>query len=118
MKKTMALFGLLIMAVLTTAASCSHTMIASLGDINNDFSYTEIQEQQIDFANKTRLDLSNDAGEITINGWDQPYIQMVATIRAKSNVACFVLDKDEFRQVIDKSDSFEQEIRKAVFERQ
>ena len=41
-----------------------------------------------------------------------------ATVRAKNKVACFILDKAEFQEVLDKSNSFEEELRKAIFERQ
>ncbi len=41
-----------------------------------------------------------------------------ATVRAKTDVACFILTKEEFQSVIDSSTSFEQELRKALFSRQ
>ncbi|MEZ6094060.1 MAG: ATP-binding cassette domain-containing protein [Pirellulaceae bacterium] len=41
-----------------------------------------------------------------------------ATVRAKDDVACFILDKDEFQSVIDSSTTFEEELRKAIFSRQ
>ena len=41
-----------------------------------------------------------------------------ATVRARNDVACFILDKQEFQEVLDKSASFEEELRKAIFERQ
>ena len=40
-----------------------------------------------------------------------------ATITAAEPTTCYVLDRDEFRKVIDTSDSFEAEIRKALFAR-
>lgn len=40
-----------------------------------------------------------------------------ATIVAMEPTTCFVLDRDEFRKVIDASDSFEAEIRKVLFAR-
>ena len=41
-----------------------------------------------------------------------------ATVRAKTEVACFVLSKDEFQSVIDSSSTFEEELRRAIFSRQ
>jgi putative ABC transport system ATP-binding protein len=41
-----------------------------------------------------------------------------ATVRAKTEVACFVLSKEEFQSVIDSSTTFEEELRKAIFSRQ
>lgn len=40
-----------------------------------------------------------------------------ATVRAKNDVACFILDKAEFKSIIDASPTFEEELRKAIFER-
>lgn len=40
-----------------------------------------------------------------------------ATIRATSDVVCFILDKDEFQEVINASASFEEALRRAMFER-
>lgn len=40
-----------------------------------------------------------------------------ATVIAKTQTTCYVLDRDEFREVIDSSDSFESELRKVMFER-
>lgn len=41
-----------------------------------------------------------------------------ATVRATSNVACFILSKDDFQAVLDSSRSFEEELRNAIFARQ
>jgi putative ABC transport system ATP-binding protein len=41
-----------------------------------------------------------------------------ATVRAKTDVACFILTKEEFQSVIDSSTSFEQALRRALFSRQ
>jgi putative ABC transport system ATP-binding protein len=41
-----------------------------------------------------------------------------ATVRAVAPVSCFVLDKDDFQNVIQSSSSFEEELRKAIFTRQ
>ena len=41
-----------------------------------------------------------------------------ATVRAKTDVACFILTKEEFQSVIDSSASFEQALRRALFSRQ
>ena len=40
-----------------------------------------------------------------------------ATIRATSEVVCFILDKDEFQNVLNSSASFEEALRRAMFER-
>jgi CRP-like cAMP-binding protein len=40
-----------------------------------------------------------------------------ATITAVEPTVCYVLERAEFRRIIDSSDSFEQEIRKALFAR-
>jgi putative ABC transport system ATP-binding protein len=41
-----------------------------------------------------------------------------ATVRAKTDVACFVLSKEEFQSIVDTSSSFDEEVRKAIFSRQ
>ena len=41
-----------------------------------------------------------------------------ATVRAKTDVSCFVLSKEEFQSVIDTNSTFEEELRKAIFMRQ
>lgn len=41
-----------------------------------------------------------------------------ATVRAKTNVTCFILSKDDFQSVMDNSQTFEQELRNAIFARQ
>lgn len=41
-----------------------------------------------------------------------------ATVVANEATSCFVLDKDEFRSIIDSSASFEDEVRRALFDRQ
>lgn len=40
-----------------------------------------------------------------------------ATVIARDPTSCFVLDKDEFRGIIDSSASFEDEVRRALFDR-
>jgi len=40
-----------------------------------------------------------------------------ASVIAKTRTRCYVLDREEFRAVVDTSDSFESELRKAMFER-
>lgn len=40
-----------------------------------------------------------------------------ASIVAQTSTTCYVLDREEFREVVDSSDSFESELRKAMFER-
>ena len=41
-----------------------------------------------------------------------------ATVRAKTETLCYTLSKEEFRQVISRSHTFEEELRKALFARQ
>ncbi|MDP1564116.1 MAG: ATP-binding cassette domain-containing protein [Pirellulaceae bacterium] len=41
-----------------------------------------------------------------------------ATVRALTPVSCFVLEKDDFQTVVQSSSSFEEELRKAIFNRQ
>ena len=41
-----------------------------------------------------------------------------ATVRAQTEVSCFVLSKEEFQSVIDSNSTFEEELRKAIFMRQ
>lgn len=41
-----------------------------------------------------------------------------ATVIAKQEVAAYSLSKEDFRAVIDQSASFEEELRKSLFERQ
>lgn len=41
-----------------------------------------------------------------------------ATVRAQSAVTCFILGKEEFQRVVQASASFEEELRKVLFERQ
>ena len=40
-----------------------------------------------------------------------------ATVTATEPTVCYVLDKEDFREVIDSSDTFDQELRKAMFSR-
>lgn len=41
-----------------------------------------------------------------------------ATVRAKTDVSCFVLSKEEFQSVMKSNSTFEEELRKAIFMRQ
>jgi putative ABC transport system ATP-binding protein len=41
-----------------------------------------------------------------------------ATVRALTQVSCFVLSKEEFQEVVNTSATFEQELRQAIFDRQ
>ncbi len=59
------------------------------------------------------LDTGAYFGEIALIK-DQP---RNADVIAAEPTACYVLDRKEFRQVVDTSDSFESELRKALFER-
>jgi putative ABC transport system ATP-binding protein len=61
----------------------------------------------------TQLSTGNFFGEVALIK-DQP---RNASIVATEDTTCYVLDRQEFRAVIDSSDSFESEVRKALFER-
>ena len=41
-----------------------------------------------------------------------------ATVRARDDVACFVLSDDEFQEIVKASSTFEEELRRVLFERQ
>lgn len=41
-----------------------------------------------------------------------------ATVRAMSDLVCFILEKEDFQNVINSSPTFEEELRKAIFDRQ
>lgn len=41
-----------------------------------------------------------------------------ATVRALNDLVCFILEKEDFKAVVDSSPSFEEELRKAIFDRQ
>ena len=61
----------------------------------------------------TQLGSGNYFGEVALIK-DQP---RNANVTAIEDTTCYVLDREEFRNVIDSSDSFESELRKALFER-
>ncbi|MFK7768304.1 MAG: ATP-binding cassette domain-containing protein [Mariniblastus sp.] len=60
-----------------------------------------------------QLATGNYFGEVALIK-DQP---RNASVIATQDTTCFVLDREEFREVVDTSDSFESELRKALFER-
>jgi CRP-like cAMP-binding protein len=41
-----------------------------------------------------------------------------ATVRALGEVACFLLNKEDFQAVVSSSESLEQQLRRVLFERQ
>ena len=61
----------------------------------------------------TELGAGNYFGEVALIE-DKP---RNASVTAIEETTCYVLDRDEFQQVIDASDSFESELRKVLFER-
>lgn len=61
----------------------------------------------------TQLDAGSYFGEVALIK-DQP---RNASVTASEPTTCYVLDRQEFRAVVDSSDSFESELRKALFER-
>ena len=60
-----------------------------------------------------QLDAGSYFGEVALIK-DQP---RNASVTAATDTTCYVLDRSEFRAVVDSSDSFESELRKAMFER-
>ncbi|MEC9094841.1 MAG: ATP-binding cassette domain-containing protein [Planctomycetota bacterium] len=86
------------------------------GDVGSDFfviakGHVEIV---VDGRAVTTLKAGDYFGEVALIK-EQP---RNATVIAKSPTACFVLEKDEFRSIVDASASFEDEIRRALFDRQ
>jgi putative ABC transport system ATP-binding protein len=69
---------------------------------------------EIDGRQVNSLDQGSFFGEMALIH-DQP---RNATVRALTPVSCFVLEKDDFQNVIQSSSSFEEELRKAIFVRQ
>jgi len=61
----------------------------------------------------TQLEAGSFFGEVALIK-DQP---RNANVTAMEPTICYVLDREEFRSVVDSSDSFESELRKALFER-
>ena len=61
----------------------------------------------------TQLDAGNYFGEVALIE-DKP---RNANVTAIEETTCYVLERAEFRSVIDASDSFESELRKVLFER-
>jgi len=84
--KFFASMTLLLVGVLSMAASCVDISVHDLQsmDWDEDYKFTTTVEQSLDFANRSALILENPAGHIEIEGWDQSTIQFTATISAKT----------------------------------
>jgi len=93
----------------------SGSEIIRQGDIGYEFFLIGRGEVDVEVDGKVVNTLSQGAffGEISLVK-QQP---RSATVRASSNVVCFVLSKDEFQAVMDSSQSFEEELRNAIFSR-
>lgn len=79
--KALGVVGLIGVALLLSAYACDHEQ---LGALNEDYRFSAVIEQTIDFDGKTKLTLDNAAGEIVIEAWDQPQVQLLATKKAKT----------------------------------
>jgi putative ABC transport system ATP-binding protein len=91
-------------------------VIVQQGEIGEEFFVLGkgIVDVDVNGEQVNRLEEGGFFGEISLVQ-DQP---RNATVRAKTDAACFVLSKDEFRKVMDSSQTFEEELRKAIFSRQ
>lgn len=84
--KLFGALGLLLIGVLNMAAACVDVNANEFNRIDwdeNAYEFSSVMEQTINFENKTEFNLDNPAGEIVIEGWDQPTVQLNATIWAK-----------------------------------
>ena len=91
-------------------------VIIQQGEIGDEFFVIGKGDVDIDVDGNVINTLSEGAffGEVSLIK-EQP---RNATVRAKTDVSCFVLSKAEFQSVIDSNSSFEEELRKAIFMRQ
>ncbi len=96
------------------------TVIIRQGDTGNEFflirkgSVDVTQQEGDQERHVATLQEGDFFGEVALLE-DQP---RNATVTAHSETLCYTLSKDEFRQVLSQSHSFEEELRKALFERQ
>ncbi len=96
------------------------TVIIRQGDVGDEFFL--IRKGDVDVTQKdaqtdrhvATLHEGDFFGEIALLE-DQP---RNATVTAQTETLCYTLSKDEFRRVISKSHTFEEELRKALFDRQ
>lgn len=79
--KAIGVIGLISVALLLSAFACDRSY---LGALNEDYRFSSVVEQTIDFSGKTTLTLDNPAGEIVMEAWDQPLVQFTATKKAKT----------------------------------
>lgn len=79
--KTFGVIGLIGVALMLSAFACDRDYLGALGE---DYGFSAVIEQTIDFSGMVTLTLDNPAGEIVIEAWDQPQIQLTATKKAKT----------------------------------
>lgn len=86
------------------------------GDIGTEFFVIAQGNVDIKVDNKVvnSLHSGDYFGEVALIK-DQP---RNATVVATEPTSCFVLDKDEFRSILDTSATFDEQVRRAIFERQ
>lgn len=90
--------------------------IVRQGELGDEFYVIAQGEVTVVSNQKTLTQLGPGAffGEVSLIT-DQP---RNATVRAVQEVACFILAKQAFQEVMNASESFEQQLRRALFERQ
>jgi putative ABC transport system ATP-binding protein len=86
------------------------------GDTGNEFFVIGDGEVDIEIDGKpaTKLGSGEFFGEVSLMK-KQP---RNATVRARDKVACFVLKDEDFQEIVKSSASFEDELRRVLFERQ
>lgn len=92
------------------------TEIVRQGEPGTEFYVIAQGEVEVSSSGKvlSRLEAGQFFGEVSLLT-DQP---RNATVQAVDEVACFLLDKEDFQAVVSANESFEQQLRKALFERQ
>jgi len=90
-------------------------VIIQQGDVGEEFFVIGMGEVDIEIDGKQIKQMGQGAffGEKSLVE-NQP---RSATVRARTQVACFVLSKDAFQSAIESSATFEEELRKAIFTR-
>ncbi len=88
--KLIASVILLLVGVLNIAASCVDMHAHGLNNLNweeEEYKFSSTFEQTINFENRAAFELKNPAGHIQIEGWDQPSVEITATISTKTERA-------------------------------